>query len=92
MTMEKKLALCKLAIALLIVNFILFSIGTMIVGGVFAFEKGGNGHYFVTQNGRGTEVSRPVFIYCVVHACSVCATHLIGIYAGRFYNKHKPPR
>lgn len=92
MTMEKKLALCKLAFAVLIVNFVLFSVGSTIVGGVFSFETSGNGHYFVTQHGRDTEVSKLVFIYCVVHACSVVATHIIGIYAGIFYNKHKPPK
>jgi len=91
MTMEKKLRLCKLAFAVLIVNFILFCVGATVIGGSFAFEKSGNGHYFVSEHGTYREVSLSIFIYSIIHACSVVVTHVTGIYAGRFYNKHKPP-
>jgi len=91
MTMEKKLRLCKLAFAVLIVNFILFCVGETIIGGVADLSRSGAGHYFVANHEKFHEVSFPIFIYSIIHACSVVVTHVTGIYAGRFYNKHKPP-
>ncbi len=91
MTIEEKLHLCKLAVAIAVINFVAFGIGETIIGGVADLSRSGAGHYFVANHEKFHEVGFPIYIYAELHFWSMIATHLMAFKAARFYNKHKPP-
>jgi hypothetical protein len=69
-----------------ITNFFSFVIVSLIIGGDAwnGYESGG--HYFLSEKGRLTEVTRGVWEYSRWHLFSVFVTHLLAAivgYAGR---------
>jgi|SRR5580658_4198589 hypothetical protein len=63
-------------------NFIVFVIAAICIGGDALNGRTEGGHYFVANHGKLTEVSRAVWIYSRIHACSVMVTHPLGIFFG----------
>ena len=60
---------------LCILNFVVFWIVAVLIGGdaVNGYHQGG--HYFLKSHGKATEVSEAVFDYSKWHARSLYATH-----------------
>lgn len=63
-------------------NFIAFFIVAICVGGDAINGKTEGGHYFVADHGKLTEVSRALWIYSRIHACSVMVTYPVAIVFG----------
>ena len=64
------------------VNFLVFWIVAVSIGGDAFSGKVVNGHYFVSNHGRLTEVSPTVWRYSRIHTVSVWITHPVGIFVG----------
>jgi len=64
-----------------IINFAVFMIIAVIIGGDALSGKEEGGRYYVSNHGKLTEVSRPVFMYSFYHTCSIFITHPLGIIA-----------
>ena len=54
-------------LAILVGNFVLFGISTWYFGGDAINGKAVDGHYFLANHGRLTEVSHGVFVYSEIH-------------------------
>jgi hypothetical protein len=91
LTIEEKLRLCKLIFAIGMINSALFCVGEIMIGGLTDLQSSGAGHYFVAEHGTYREISLSIFVYSVIHACSLFIMSPIMFKAARFYNKHKPP-
>jgi hypothetical protein len=66
---------------LAVVNFIAFNAVAMMIGGDALNGKIEGGHFFLSDHGRLTEVSRSVFADSRWHAASIFLTHPVGILA-----------
>jgi hypothetical protein len=64
------------------VNFAIFWIVAVCIGGDAFSGKIVDGHYFVSNHGNLTEVSPAVWQYSRIHAASLCVTHPVGILLG----------
>lgn len=64
-----------------IVNFVVFFVVALNIGGDAVNGKVEDGRYFVANHGTYTEVSRAVFTYSRYHVYSVWITHPVGILA-----------
>jgi hypothetical protein len=65
-----------------IVNFTVFWVVGVWVGGDAISGKVQGGHYYVSSHGRLTEVSPRIWQYSRIHAMSVWITHPLGILGG----------
>ena len=88
---EKLHDICRIIFKIAIINFVVFAIIYLILGGSAingdAFNGSGiGGHYFVGMNGRSTEVSYPIYIYSKIHTISVFITHPLAMIAGIVYS------
>jgi hypothetical protein len=63
-------------------NFAAFMVGAVYLGGDALNGKAADGHYFLSNHGYLTEVSRAVFTYSEWHARSVFITHPVAILCG----------
>jgi len=63
-------------------NFMIFAIVAVSIGGDAISGKAINGHYFLSNHGRLTEVSSSVWQYSRIHTIIVWITHPIGIFGG----------
>ena len=61
------------------INFAIFWAVALKIGGDAISGKVENGHYYVCEHGKYTEVSRGVWNYSKAHTISVFFTHPIGI-------------
>jgi hypothetical protein len=61
-----------------IVNFFVFFLAAVYLGGDALSGRAVDGHYFLSSHGRLTEVSQAVFTYSEWHVRSVFITHPIG--------------
>ena len=74
-------------------NFVAFAIGALLIGGDAVSGMVQDGHYFVRNHGRLTEVSASVFHYSLWHARSLWVTHPVAaIIFGREYLRRQPGR
>jgi hypothetical protein len=73
---------CRMISYIAILNFLLFFLIAVVIGGGAIWGKIEEGHYYVGNHGRYTEVGRLVFTYSQLHALSLCITHPLGILAG----------
>lgn len=63
-------------------NFGAFLVIGLCIGGDAWSGARRDGHYFVSDHGQMTEVSRAVWLYSRVHVCSVFVTHPLALVAG----------
>ncbi len=68
----------RLGIAIGILNFVAFYLGTLALGGDALNGKIVDGHYFVSDHGHLTEVSAQAFEYSMWHFKSIFVTHVMG--------------
>jgi hypothetical protein len=85
MSDEIKLRICVSVFAICLVNFALFFIGAVYLGGDAVNGKIFEGHYFLMSHGRYTEVSADIFNYSKWHAYSTWVTHPLAFAAGFWY-------
>ncbi len=71
------------------INFIAFMIISVKIGGDAISGKAEQGHYYLSEHGRETEVSYPVYLYSYIHTISVLITHPLALLAGFFLSKAK---
>ena len=64
---------------LAVFNFTAFWIGSDLLGGDAWNGKVENGHYYLSDRGRLTEVSAGVFTYSLWHAWSLFVTHPLAM-------------
>ena len=64
---------------LAIINFVTFVAIAMLLGGDALNGTARDGRYFLMQHGDYTEVSRPVFLYSVVHTVSTIVLMLVAV-------------
>ena len=64
------------------VNFTVFWIAGVLLGGDAIGSKIHNGRYYLSSHGKYTEVSHGVWVYSKIHAISVWITHPLGILGG----------
>ena len=72
----------RLMLGIAAVNFIVFAIATVAWGGDAVNGTSQDGRYFLGQRGLYTEVSRPVYIFSMVHTLSLLITQPLAIWAG----------
>jgi hypothetical protein len=65
-----------------LINFTLFCIVGVCIGGDALSGKVEDGHYYVSSHGKLTEVSPNVWHYSRCHAISVWITHPLAIFGG----------
>ena len=64
------------------VNFAVFWIAAVYLGGDAISGKAVDGHYFLSNHGHLTEVSQAVFTYSKWHVRSVFVTHPLALLCG----------
>ena len=80
-----KLRICGIIFTLGLVNFALFFIGAIYLGGDAINGKVVDGQYFLTSHGRYTEVSAGISNYSKWHVYSTWVTHPLAFAAGFWY-------
>jgi hypothetical protein len=73
--------LCHVLFTVAIVNFLIFFLMALSIGGDAVNGKVEGGKYYVANHGKYTEVSKTVFTYSRFHCYSVWVTHPVGILA-----------
>lgn len=89
MRKNTKLFLCKVIFYLGLINFIVFFVLDLYLGGDAVNGKIYHGHYFLMSHGRYTEVAKEIFNYSKWHVYSIWATHPMAILAGYSYYRIK---
>jgi hypothetical protein len=64
------------------VNFTVFWIVALILGGDAINGKVEDGRYYLGSHGRYTQVSADVYVYSRIHTISIFITHPLGIFGG----------
>ena len=72
----------KVVFIVAIVNFAVFVLVAMRIGGDALNGKVENGHYLLNSHGTYTEVSHRLFLYSQIHASSLFVTHPLGLLVG----------
>ena len=81
--MKKTLSILgAILLSIAFINFAVFWIVAVCIGGDAISGKAENGHYYVSSHGKPTEVSSRVWHYSRVHTRSVWITHPIGLLGG----------
>ncbi len=80
MIMSQKLAETLFKIGIL--NFLVFVVLALAIGGDALNGHEANGHYYLANHGELTEVCQFVFIYSQVHAMSLFITHPLAMIGG----------
>jgi hypothetical protein len=70
---------CRAIFAIAILNFLLFFIITLVIGGDAINGEIVDGHYYLGGGGRHTEVNYYVFMFSKLHAISVFITHPLAM-------------
>ena len=78
----------KIVFIVAIVNFAVFVIVALRIGGDALNGTVENGHYLLYSHGTYTEVSHGVFLYSQIHASSLLVTHALGFLVG-YRAKHR---
>ena len=80
-TSPKLKLLAKALMSVAIFNFLAFLAASAYLGGDALNGKVVDGHYFLSNHGRLTEVTAAVFTYSRWHGLSMFATHLLAMFA-----------
>jgi hypothetical protein len=64
-----------------LVNFAVFIVVAIMIGGDAVAGHEENGRYFLSSHGKLTEVSKPVFVYSTWHTLSTWITHPMALLA-----------
>jgi hypothetical protein len=72
-----------------VVNFGVFWVVALIIGGDAWNGRSGFGHYFLGNHGKLTEVNAVVFWYSRCHALSLIVTHPLAMICGFLWNREK---
>ena len=67
--------------ALAVVNFMTFGIVALSLGGDACNGMSQDGHYYLANRGRLTEVSAGIYVYSFCHGTSTIFTHLAALIA-----------
>ncbi len=78
-------------VALGVINFAVFFVVALIIGGDAVNGYAANGHYYLASHGRYTEVSRHIFIYSRWHVYSLFITHPAAMLAAIQLNRLRSP-
>jgi hypothetical protein len=73
--------LCKWIVALALLNFLVFWVAAVYLGGDAVNGKADHGRFFLMSHGRYTEVSADLFTYSKWHAYSLWVTHPLAFVA-----------
>jgi hypothetical protein len=73
--------IARIVFVIAVVNFATFAIVGLYLGGDALNGRSDNGHYFLMNHGKYTEVSSRVWHYSRIHAVSVMFTHPLAIIA-----------
>jgi hypothetical protein len=76
---------CRIIFYVAILNFLLFFLTSLFIGGDALNGKIEEGHYYVGNHGNYTEVSHIVFTCSKLHGLSVCLTYPLAMLAGLVY-------
>ena len=76
---------CEIIFQIAIINFILFVIIALIIGGDAVNGKAEGGQYYLANHGQLTEVNYFVFMYSKLHVYSIFITHPLAMLAGFLY-------
>ena len=77
--------ICEYISGIAIINFLLFFVIALLIGGDAVNGKAEGGHYYLANHGLLTEVSYLVFMYSKLHVYSLFITHPLGMLAGLLY-------
>jgi hypothetical protein len=72
----------RIVFAIAVLNFITYALVSLHLGGFALDGYLVNGHYFLRNHGKTTEVSSRVWHYSLIHGVSIFITHPLGIIAG----------
>lgn len=67
--------LCSAIIAVGVLNFVAFIVIALLIGGDAVNGHANDGHFYLSNHGKPTEVSEAVFRYSYAHAMSLWITH-----------------
>ena len=90
MSLADKKRLCLIVAVVGMANFVVFFVVALLIGGDAVNGHQTDGHYFVANHGRYTEVSYPVFLYSRIHVYTLfCSWPFVMIAAGmgNYYKK-----
>lgn len=79
-------------IALGVVNFTVYFIVAVIIGGDAVSGYVADGHYYLASHGHYTAVTREIFTYSRWHVCSLFITHPAAILAATQLNRMRRRR
>jgi hypothetical protein len=82
------LAVCGLGV----LNFVIFVIVAVAIGGDAVNGKAVGGHYYLASHGKLTEVSEAVYTYSLWHVRSLLVTHPLAILTGYLANRERRAR
>jgi hypothetical protein len=80
-SLKSKLLMCRIVFIIAIINFFAYLVMTTRLGGDAVNGKFENGHYYLANHGRLTEVSKEVFNYSRWHTYSLWITHPLAVLA-----------
>jgi hypothetical protein len=82
MSNKTKLRICYFVFLAAMLNFVVFFIVAVNIGGDAVNGSVRDGHFYVMNHGRYTEVSEQVFTYSRWHVYSIWITHPLAFAAG----------
>ena len=84
-----KLLLCKVVVYIGIINFAVFFITALSLGGDAVNGTIYHGRYYLMAHGKYTEVNKAVFDYSKWHVHSLFVTHPLAMFASYWYLRIK---
>jgi hypothetical protein len=82
---------CRVLVLLAVMNFVAFWFESAALGGDALNGKQENGHFYVAEHGKYTEVSESQFEFSAWHTRSIFVTHALGILAALVLYGAKDP-
>jgi hypothetical protein len=83
---QKLHEICKIIGVVAILNFVVFVLVALLIGGDAINGNETAGNYYLANKGKLTEVSYLVFTYSKIHAISLFITHPLAMIAGIVYS------
>lgn len=77
--------ICRGIALLALINFLLFVIIALIIGGDAVNGRAENGHFYLASHGKLTEVNYSVFMYSKIHVYSIFVTFSLALLASFLY-------